>query len=327
MKLTLEQIKAITEGAVEIWEEQGLICFSRFSRKQRALYQNANENYYIRSLSTAGIKFRFRTDSKTLALQVRTEPGSSRLYFSVDIHVDGSPVGYLDDFQDPHLGTFSGEFSLGEGMKTVTVHLPWSVNTKLEALWLDDGAVLEPVHPEKKLLLYGDSITQGFDAKRSSMRYAAKLAEFLNAEEQNRAIGGEKFCPDLVETAEAFLPDYIAVAYGTNDWSTLTEQEFTERCTRFLQTVSQKYPRAKIFVITPIWRADLDRVTAIGPFEKVEETICRVCEALPNVTVIRGFDLVPKDERYFYDQRLHPNDAGFAHYGENLCRAIAQAIR
>lgn len=325
MKLTLEQIKSITEGAVEVWQEQDTVCFSRFSAEQRALYQAASKDFYTRSQSTAGIKLRFRTDSKTLALRVRTEAGSGRKYFSIDIHVNGSPVGYLDNFQDPQWGTFSGAFALGEGLKLVTVYLPWSVNTKLEELCLDDGVVLEPVHPEKKLLLYGDSITQGYDAQRPAMRYAARLAEFLDAEEQNRAIGGERFCPYLAQTEEAFWPDYICVAYGTNDWNGLTAQEFTERCAGFLHTVAQKYPQTQIFVITPIWRADGERITDVGPFEKVEQTIRKNCQEHPNMTVIRGFDLVPHDPSYYYDKRLHPNDEGFAHYTENLHRAIREA--
>ena len=325
MKLTLEQLKAVTEGAVEIWEEQGVVCFSRFSSTQRALYQALSESYAIRSRGTAGIKFRFRTDSRHMSLQIQVEPGSGRSYFSVDVYADGSPVGYLDNLQDQQART--GSFDLGVGLKTVTVYLPWSVNTKLEALCLDDGAVLEPVHPEKKLLAYGDSITQGYDAQRPSMRYAAKLAEFLNAEEQNRAFGGEKFCPYLAETEEPFAPDYISVAYGTNDWNSLTLQEFTQRCEQFLRIVSEKHPQARIFVITPIWRADMDRLTEVGAFETVEETIRTVCQALPNVTVLRGFDFVPHDPQYYYDQRLHPNDRGFAYYVKNLCAAIENAVR
>lgn len=327
MHLTLEQIKSITEGAVEIWEEQGLVCFSRFSSAQRALYQGISERFYIRAHGTAGIKFRFRTDSETLSLKVQTEPGSGRKYFSIDIYVNGSPVGYLDNFQDPQWGKFSGAFALEEGLKLVTVYLPWSVNTKLEELCLDDGAILEPVHPKKKLLLYGDSITQGYDAQRPSMRYAAKLAAFLDAEEQNRAIGGERFCPYLAETVEPFRPDYIAVAYGTNDWSGLPEQEFKERCGQFLHTVSEKNPQAEFFVITPIWRADWEQETACGSFAGVGAHIRKVCRELPNVTVIRGFDLVPHDPSYYYDKRLHPNDEGFAHYTENLHRAIGEARR
>jgi hypothetical protein len=47
---------------------------------------------------------------------------------------------------------------------------------------------------------------------------------------------------------------------------------------------------------------------------------------LPNVTVISGFDFVPKDETYFSDLRLHPNDKGFECYSENLYSEICKAL-
>ena len=47
---------------------------------------------------------------------------------------------------------------------------------------------------------------------------------------------------------------------------------------------------------------------------------------LPNVRVLSGFDLVPKDEKYFADQRLHPNDKGFEYYSENLYREICKVL-
>ena len=43
---------------------------------------------------------------------------------------------------------------------------------------------------------------------------------------------------------------------------------------------------------------------------------------IENIAVIRGFDLIPKEEKYFADSYLHPNDEGFAHYAENLYDAI-----
>ena len=43
---------------------------------------------------------------------------------------------------------------------------------------------------------------------------------------------------------------------------------------------------------------------------------------MKNVTVVRGFDFVPKEEKYFADLRLHPNDTGFEHYFKNLYKEI-----
>jgi hypothetical protein len=63
-----------------------------------------------------------------------------------------------------------------------------------------------------------------------------------------------------------------------------------------------------------------------GDFKKVEPGIRSAVKDIKNVTVISGFDFVPKEEKYFADLRLHPNDSGFECYAENLYRAIKTKI-
>lgn len=324
MKLTLEQIRSITWGAVDVSEEDGLVHFYRFSKAQMEMYRQQNLDFYQKAHATAGVKLKFKTNSEHLSLKIQTKPGSSRTFFSLDVFVDGKLLGAIINDENGDLGAFSGEFALGAGEKLVTMHLPWSVCTSFESFCLDDGASIQPVCPAKTLLIYGDSITQGYDAKQTSLRYAAKLAEFLDAQEHNRAIGGEVYNAKLAQLETDIKPDYVSIAYGSNDWSKKTQQEFWEQCRPFIKTVSERYPQAEIFVLTPIWRKDLDRETPFGDFADVEKILRRACEDLSNVKVIRGFDFVPKDESYFADLYLHPSDEGFRHYAENLCRAIAE---
>lgn len=61
----------------------------------------------------------------------------------------------------------------------------------------------------------------------------ARLADALGAEEVNKAIGGECFFPELAATKEDFQPEYITVAYGTNDWSRKLAEEFQTNCRAF----------------------------------------------------------------------------------------------
>ena len=179
---------------------------------------------------------------------------------------------------------------------------------------------------KKKLLALGDSITQGYDAQRPSSRYTARLAEMLDAEEINKGIGGEIFFPELAKTREASTPDYITVAYGTNDWSKTEEADFPERCRAFYEALSRNYPDAKTFAITPIWRKDCTEATAFGSFENVEENIRNIVENFENITCVCGYVFVPQDEKYFADLRLHPNDAGFTHYADALYRKMVDKL-
>ena len=126
----------------------------------------------------------------------------------------------------------------------------------------------------------------------------------------------------MVHTEEDFVPDLITVAYGTNDWSKTDEPGFRVRSREFYETLSKKYPNAKIFAITPIWRADCNEEREFGLFEDVEKDIREAVKGIDNLTVVRGYDFIPKDTSYFADARLHPNDKGFKEYFENLKKEI-----
>lgn len=173
------------------------------------------------------------------------------------------------------------------------------------------------------MLSYGDSITQGYDARYPSMAYAPALARALDADSINRGIGGERFCPALLEEKEIFEPELITVAYGTNDWSARTMEDFAESCRSFYAALSAQYPKAKIYAITPIWRADTEKERPIGVPHAALESIMRelICD-LPNVTLIPGYPLTPHLPEFFADRYLHPNDPGFAQYTAALCEAI-----
>lgn len=337
MKLSHDQIQSICLGAVRTVRTENGICLRRFTEKQEEIYRRTDVGFHIKSLAAAGMKLCFETDSKSLFLKVNVSRGSSRTYFSFDIMVNGKMVGYLDNFSDvelpqdytkmelPH-GEFSKCFALGEGIKQVCIYLPWSVAVEINELSVDDNSFVKPVRPAKKMLVFGDSITQGYDALRPSKRYAARLAEALDAEEVNKGIGGEQFFPELAESPDSFEPDYISVAYGTNDWSKSTEEDFKNRCYAFYRALSQNYPNAKIFAITPIWRKDGQQEKPFGDFCKVKEGIQEIVKAFDNITFIDGYEFVPQDENYFADLRLHPNDNGFAHYFRNLSEKIKDKI-
>lgn len=333
MVLDFNQIKAITCGAVRICQSDDGIRFYRFTQEQHQLYSQKVIGLFEKSQATAGVKLCFKTDSTKLFFKALFQNAYSRTYFSVDVFVDDKPVGYLDNFSDREIpqdysnirfpvGEYSKRFDLGEGIKTVTVHLPWNKKVALQELSLDDGAFVEPVKPEKKLLAFGDSITQGFDSLRPSRRYISRLADALNAQEFNRAVGAEHYEPNLVALKEDFVPDYIVVAYGTNDWSSSDPDTFNAKCKAFYANLNKNYPGVKTFAISPIWRTNVDEVRAFGSFFDIEKGIREASAGMDNVTVIPGIDLIPHDVKYFGDYGLHPNAEGFDHYFANLWAII-----
>ena len=337
MKLNFDTVKEIATGAAVVKEENGNIVLNRFTAAQEELYRLRDKDLYTKTFSTAGIRLRFETDSKKMFLKIKVSVSSSRKYFSVDVFADGKPVGYIDNYSHMELpvdyttincdlGEFSKEFSLGEGTKNICIYMPWSVKAEICEISLDDNAAVKAVKPKKKLLAFGDSITHGYDALRSSNRYAARLADMLDAEEFNKAIGAEIFFPGLAAEKDGINPDYITVAYGTNDWSKTDEETFMRNCSEFYSNLASAYPESKIFAITPIWRKDLNDYRPMGDFFKVERFIKSVAAEHKNITAITGIDFVPHDEKYYADLRLHPNDKGFEFYADALYKEIKEKI-
>ncbi len=341
MRLTTEQIRSAALGVASVTEDNGKLCFHRFSEAERTMYYNllrdGGHPFYDRSLCSAGIQLCFRTDSPLLVLGVEVKKHSSRSFFSFDVTANGTLVGCLCNFSEEALpkayaeatfpiGKFEKAFPLGEGEKTVSIYFPFSIQVMDFALDLADGASFLPVKPKKRLLVYGDSITQGYDARYPSRRYAARLADALETEEINKGIGGEIFRPALAALSDEKDIDYVTVAYGTNDWTGIEQESFLASAKAFYAALSARYPKAKIFAITPIWRKDLQKETPFGSFLEVRERIAEAIEGLGNVQLIDGFDLVPQDENLFADLYLHPRDEGFDFYAENLIRKIKACI-
>ncbi|MBR3837351.1 MAG: SGNH/GDSL hydrolase family protein [Clostridia bacterium] len=333
MKLNISQICEITFGAVRIEEREDGIHFNRFTEEQEELYRNHSDAFYKKSLSSSGMKMHFKTNSETLFLKVEVSEGSSRDYFAFDLFVNGEMVDSLENFSNRELpldytkvvlplGEYSKDFNLGTGEKEVCLYFPWSAMVVLKELVLDDDALVLPLKPSRKMLVFGDSITQGYDALHPSNKYITKLAELLDAAEYNKAIGGEIFFPALVAAKEDFQPDYIVVAYGCNDWYKCEKEVFDGNCKAFLRNMNENYPDTPVFMIAPIWRKAMHVKKPFGTFETVCISMREFAASYPNVSVIDGIDFVPHDEAFFGDLVLHPNDKGFGHYYENLSKQV-----
>ena len=335
MKLTFDQICSAARGAAYITEEAEGIRFHRFTPAQEEYYRSTP--HAQKSLATAGVRLSFITDSTTLTLRIQTAPGSSRTYFAHDLLVDGILEDSLDNYSDTVLpqvytgvkcpmGEAEKTFVLAPGKKRIDLCFPWSVQSVLREISLDDGAVMEPVPPTEKMLQFGDSITHGYDALHPSAAYSVRLADALGMEGINKAIGGEMFCPALAALPEDTAPDVITVAYGTNDWSNRTPDVYAENCRDFFETLRKNYPDARIFALLPIWRGDQKPARAFGDFAGIYPLIREICETIGGIDVIDCYDFVPKDAAFFADRTLHPNDAGFVPYFENLYREIRSRL-
>ena len=327
MKLSTEQIGSIAKGAVRVSENNGMTCLYRFTEEQEALYKERSDDFYGKSFSTAGITLEFTTNSSTLSMEVEVSSGSSRRFFEHSIFVNGVKYGDLG-CKGANNGIFGGKWTLPEGENTIKIYFPWSAASRIIDLSLEDGATLAPVAARKQMILFGDSITHGYDASAPELSYASQLTSALDVDGVNKGIGGEIFFPELGASKDPLDPAYITVAYGTNDWSRNKKEEFEQTCKLFYENLSKNYPNARIFALTPIWRTKYAEgySNTMGTLDDVEAYIRQVTRDLPNVTVIKGIDLVPADLSCFSPDGIHPNDKGFKFYFENLIEEIKKYI-
>ena len=328
MRLTYNQICSVTLGAVRMEQTNGEIRFFRFSEQEQQMYRMRREESWLRSFATAGIRLEFDTNSSFLVLEAEIYPSTSRRFFTHSIFVNGERIGEIsgvlpDDVQKMHV---KKQFTLGSGNKRISILLPWSVESRLLALELSDGAWFTPVKKARKLLSYGDSITQGYDAEKPENAYIVRLADWLNAELICKAIGGERFCPQLVQLCEVSDPDLITVAYGSNDWSLSGREEFLHDSRAFFQILANRFPDIPIIALAPIWRADMHRQTSVGNLAGIAADYQSIAEEIGNMTVIDCMDFMPHDSDFYRDRKLHPNDLGFRYYADTLIEQVEGRI-
>lgn len=323
MILNIEDIKTITFGAENVAEKDGLFEFNRFTQKELS---DKKGNF----LATAGVWLEFETDANKLTLKGTVEEASDcRSFYAIDILENGEHIHSIKNYKEEELNSeyanykypfedFDTTVSLGEGSKTLRIVLPFSVGCKFEKIELVDATYIKSVNREKRIVAYGDSITQGYDSLNPKDTYVMRMAEYYNANIINKGIGGMQFEPEMPANAYDSKPDFITVAFGTNDWNWNDLETIRNNCIGFLENVIKIYGEVPIFIISPIWRKSYKDEKPAGEFSNVEKMIFKVAENYPNVTAISGWELVPHSPEYFGDGGLHPAANGFESYFENL---------
>ena len=176
MKFTLDEYNQTSVGAAYVSKEEGKYFFHRFTKDEEKLYMDRQEEtgigYFPISQFTAGIKLRFKTNSEKLYIKAEMHNKENQ-YFSFDVFEDGEVIGYMDNFSHEEIpplypradfrqGIFEKEFNLKKGESEIIVCFPFNSEIKVHEVSVDDGAFIIPVEKKpKKIIFYGDSITQG----------------------------------------------------------------------------------------------------------------------------------------------------------------------
>ena len=313
MELTLEQTKAVTVGAVNIFQDDDGIHFKRFTDHQLEVFGGKSSQFRTRSNCTAGCQLSFYTNAEMLFI-----PVVSGVKF--EILVDGLPY-HFSLLEKPQ----KLPISLPAGRKHVVISLPNYSDGVIAGIYLDEGSYVEPYTYKRKFLFLGDSITQGSQSTRDSFCYAYRVSRFFDAEILNHGVGGSYMSADTLEDV-GFDPDVVFIAYGTNDYAHFTSIEALETaCKEYFDRVKEIYSTKKIFYISPIWRADGTMVRKTGTLDDCRKVMIQQCEKHGFIH-IDGYSLVPHVPFYLNDGYLHPSDLGFSVYSENLIKFLLQYL-
>ena len=321
MLLSFEQIQSLAFGVHEIKKTQDGIEFFRMSEARSNAHGLESIDFLNKSYATASVSLDFYTDSEFFSFAyTNAVKRFSRNYYYFEILIDGKSVAIVGEENATKLqGSFF--LPLERGRKRVTLLFPFGFSATLTRVELSDGAYAERAKKARKLLFYGDSITHGYDAKSPSNSYVNRIALRTNSAVINLGIGGARFDSRVVmPTLEK--PDYIFVAYGTNDWANKSNDDFTKDCADFFQAIANTHAETPVFVLLPIWRMNWQTPTCFqGSLLKAREIIAEKVKAYPFMQVIDTWDFLPHDLAYFSDG-LHPNDEGFAYYANGILQAV-----
>ena len=297
--LTLDEIRWVTVGALDMKEEDGVLHFYKCTPKQTEAFAALSAGLGERSLTTSGVRLDLVTDARSL----RFTPMTAGKYSA---EVDGLLCLAADAEAGKPL-----TLSLSAGEHRVTLWLPsHSVGTLASEIVLRDAAVLRPYRAKVRLLMIGDSLTQGWNSGLDTEAYAPILCRALDAHSVIQGIGGAYYHRTVFDPEIPFQPSLVTVAYGTNDFNHYkTVKEAIAEARAMLTSVKETYGGRRVAVILPPPRRDAN-TTAMGEFSEYRRALAGAAEELGLFTA-DGYELLPQMEEIYADS-VHPNALGFA---------------
>lgn len=300
----------------------GCIGFSRFTAEQLRYYTERSGDDFVRSHAHAGIYLECITDVPEISFVYRIykEMGYYRTQSGFDIWEDGVlTAGFPLD-----LASETAEVRYVRQKKEssrIRITFPSGVIVLPDRFSLGDAKPTET--GTRRILLYGDSLTQSAYTANPSLSWHVPVAKWLDAEVLNRGIGSMIFDEASLPADADCIPDMIFVEYGGNDLYRIPDTDTAlAQAEGFLQKLRRLYPAAETYVITP----DLGPRTG-GSAEKWqrEDAYCAALAQISrglHMTPLAGRELIPPMPVLYFEDMTHFNEAGSAIFANNLLYAV-----
>ena len=315
MKASRQTFKKFIKGALAIRDEGAYICPLTYEEEQIKMFIEVDPaGWGWRSQFSAGTRIELKTDATELYFDYTSREFSSTDN-TFDLYVDGV-LQVVHKIEKP--GFERVTYKMREGWKLVQIYFPTDCRVGVKNFNIN-GAYKTVKDKGEKVLLIGDSITQGYGTFMSGAAYANVLQRKMGYNMISQGIGGLPF-KDCVLYKGEYVPDKIIIALGTNYYDAPDIYDYEKETVHFFKKLNELYGDKEIVYISPLWRdndVDWDR------FTWCIETATNEALKYDNVTVIDGFDLVPHVHECFCD-KIHPNAYGSELYASNLAFVLKE---
>ena len=256
-------MKALFHHAFEVKCENGTYCPTRFTDRQLAALGALNPSFGNFGRCSAGVSLVFDTDAAEISFAYRYTPLYTRVA-GFDIYENGVMCKNIKLPEDALTDTFT-YVKENAGETRIEIFLPHNAEMVLWDFNLGNYRVVAPPQG-KKILWYGDSITQSAYIHTPSLSYVDVASRALGADYLNRGIGSLFYDASVLDADDPVKPDIIVVELGANDMvkhdggKVVTADgvvQFSDaedvpmligNARAYLEKLKKIYPAAKIFV-------------------------------------------------------------------------------
>ena len=308
MKASRQTLKKFIKGALTIRDEGAYICPLTYEEAQIEEFRKADKGWVWRSQFSSGTRIELMTDATELRFDYNaTDFSSSDNTF--DLYVDGmlKCVHKVKKFNFDR-----AVYTMREGWKLVQIYLPTDCHIGIKNFNIN-GGYKSVKDKGQKVLIIGDSITQGYGTFMSGASYVNVLQRKTGYNIVAQGIGGLPFKECVLYKGE-YEPDKIVVSLGTNYYESTLKYDYEKETSLFFKKLNELWGDKEVIYISPLWRnnnVDMER------FLWCIETATNEALKYDNITVVDGFDLVPNVDECFVD-KIHPNAYGCELMANNL---------
>lgn len=313
------EIKDIFRHCVQVREDGGALYPLRFSDERLADYKNYPHVPYAEC--TAGVTMEFTTDAATVSMDYKITRNFCNTGF--DIYENGEYVGNVG--KDKMRGTIAYTRKSADAASDIIICLPTASHVALSNFEL--GSFRTDVTGDKpKVLVLGDSISQGLFGTTPSRNWPFLLAQECGLDYLNLSVGGETFRKSALDDDVPFAPDHIIVALGTNDlFYTRYINAISKDVEDYTAQLNLIYPDVPVTFITPFTQMYMNASSNMfnsTRYYALRDVIAEIA-AQYGYAVIDGSDLVPAGVEYFAENdAVHLSSLGFETVASNLAKKL-----